>query len=498
LNENLDANELLREIVNTDTPEGFEAFYTAIWDRGLPRHCKEWVESIYRARKACRGIVIRAFVGSTKTTVVNNTFVAYRIGLEPHKRNLIIQANEKKSWDNAQAIANIIAFNPGWKVCFPNIVPDKEAGWSLSGYEVKRTDLDYGEWRRGIAKDPCFVGMGYASQGLPGMHPDGCLVMDDVNTEDNTRSERERSYVNDVLTKTVLSRVIPKDTWIIAIGTPWREDDALAYLEGTGVFDLVSTPILDKTGESVWPEKYGPVEIEFQRKTMGSVGFALTCMLDLNQAKGSILKRDWIAKWPVDTPIDPSWPVVMGVDYASKNDPSKDSKRDFFAVCVMRVHPNGYLIMVDGFCGQVSTVEAETKLLGFAQLYPTYTYIYCEDLGKGEEFYAYLIRNSSLKVFPRGVENKSKFDRFTKFVGPAFETHRVWVSDIPNDFLNRFQKEWIEWDNTDSCHDDTIDAAYHAIFAGLPHLQNIFAGTIERKPHQRTQQHWSVTMATGR
>jgi hypothetical protein len=476
----------IRRVVWSDTPLGYEYFYRLTQNRVMPTHTKPWIEQIYRSHAAGRGTLIRAFVGSTKTTVITDVFTAYRIGLEPQKRNLIIQASDDSAANNAQAIALMIETNPGWKICFPHIVPDMAVGWSRKGYEVMDTRVDYGVFRQGIAQDPCWQGVGYTSSGIIGRHPDGVLNMDDVNDENNTRSDRERTHTNEIVQKTIMSRIIPGVTWPVVEGTPWRRDDVLGYVQGTGLCDVIETPLLDEEGNSNWPDYYTEDKVDFKKKSLGSIGFSLMCQLNLDAAEGGELKREWIHQYPNEN-INASWPVAIGVDYASVRDPKKGGDRDSFSLAVLRMIPGGGLVLVDGFDDVVSQAEAESKICQFAEIYPTYRQINLEDLGKGEEFYSSFIRKHSLKVLPSKVGNKSKDMRFTKEMAPLFERGQVWISDAPNEYLNKFTRQWCAWEPHGIEHDDTLDAVYHGIKAGIQNLppdqQEVFYAPAFRRKH---------------
>ena len=100
----------------TDTPKGFEMFYILLHDMAPPEHALEWIRAIYDHKN----VVIEAFRGSTKTTTMM-TYLAYRIGLEPHKTNLIVQVGDGIASDNAAAVAGYIEYNEGWKLCFPDV-----------------------------------------------------------------------------------------------------------------------------------------------------------------------------------------------------------------------------------------------------------------------------------------------------------------------------------------------------------------------------------------
>jgi hypothetical protein len=310
--------------------------------------------------------------------------------------------------------------------------------------------------------------------------------MDDVNDENNTRSDRERTHTNEIVQKTIMSRIIPGVTWPVVEGTPWRRDDVLGYVQGTGLCDVIETPLLDEEGNSNWPDYYTEDKVDFKKKSLGSIGFSLMCQLNLDAAEGGELKREWIHQYPNEN-INASWPVAIGVDYASVRDPKKGGDRDSFSLAVLRMIPGGGLVLVDGFDDVVSQAEAESKICQFAEIYPTYRQINLEDLGKGEEFYSSFIRKHSLKVLPSKVGNKSKDMRFTKEMAPLFERGQVWISDAPNEYLNKFTRQWCAWEPHGIEHDDTLDAVYHGIKAGIQNLppdqQEVFYAPAFRRKH---------------
>ncbi len=181
-----------REIIYVDDPDSYEVFYTLMQDRVLPDHCRlEWVEPMYEAHSMALHTIIEAFRGGTKTTTIAETKQALRIGLNPEQSSLLIQADDTKARKHAKNAADMIAYNPMWKLLFPNIVPDEARGWGAEGYWVKDLTIDYGNWVRKRHQDPTLVGAGIFDSFITGMHPTGLLNLDDINNDKNTESERE-------------------------------------------------------------------------------------------------------------------------------------------------------------------------------------------------------------------------------------------------------------------------------------------------------------------
>lgn len=459
------------EKAREDSSLGFETFYTLVHGRDLPVHAREWIDGVYAARKKGKGVVIEAFRGSTKTTTLTVTFAVFRIGQEPHTSNLLIQVGEDSAHDNSSLIADIIENNPAWKAIFPHVVPDKSKGWGANGYEVMRSDIGYAEWRRmnSARHEPTFLGLGRTSRSIIGKHPTGVLIIDDIDDENTTRSDRELSKTLSLLKGTIFPTMVPDKTWTIFVGTPWVNNDTIGYAKSTGEFLKFKTPVFDGEDKPVWPEKFDEKEIEKQRRLAGELEFARMFLLDLTAAEGVNLKREWLHDYPY-IEIGDSWPVVMGVDYASTADKLKDKDRDYFALAVGRLIPGGGVVLVDGIRGRVSQGEAEALVRSWAANYPTTALIVIEKLGKGEEFYYQLLSNTRMPIFPATAGNKSKGERFQKQMAPLFQFSRAWISNAASSFLNRFRKEWVQWPLCD--HDDVLDATYYMIL-GATQMGNL-------------------------
>jgi hypothetical protein len=220
--------------------------------------------------------------------------------------------------------------------------------------------------------------------------------------------------------------------------------------------------------ELTWPERFTIPVIENRRQMLGEREFARMYLLDLSAAEGINLKAEWLQK--VDSSlIQPAWPVVMGVDYASTADKQRDNDRDYFAFAIGRAQPSGSgIILMDGFRGHLSHVEAQDKLLELVAFYPNTEVIGIESVGKGEEFYQSLSSHPSLPIVEMNPGGKGKGPRFQKALGPMFERGWARISNNESPFMQAFRREWLRWPWSD--HDDTLDATYWMLRAGQSHL----------------------------
>lgn len=453
------------DLIRSDSPDGFELYFTMLFNRPFPPHAKKWVEKMYKAHADKMGYLEKAFRYSWKTTVLTVAFLSYRVGLEPNKTNLIIQVKDENAEGTAAKVRDIIATSPVFRLVFPHVVPDEKRGWANRGYFVKRNDMDYGEWLRQCGTDPTFVGYGYTSSSIIGKHPNGCLIVDDIHDENNTASVRELQSVIDIITGTIYPTRNPRETWVIFVGTPWVKNDALGYSELTGFFECDVTPIYtDVVTEHgpvrvyTWPEEYGEAEVESFRKLYGPVQFARMCLCDISAMDGLLMKKEWLMEYPGDRVKD-TWPVYFGVDWASLGDPKTPSKRDYFALAVGVELPGGGIVVVDGVNERLTSGEAVKRMTAFRDRYPTLQAIGFERLGKGEEAFNTILYTTNLPLVPQTVGNKSKRERYKDTIVHAFQTGRMKVSDVPNPYLAALKMQWLEFDFGD--FDDILDSLYH-------------------------------------
>jgi len=464
-----------------DTPEAFEAFFKIVYNKKLLPHAMKWVRQIYKAHEEGKGTVVEAFRGSAKTTVLCG-FVAWRIGKEPHKSNLIVQVGDDIANNNSQNVAEIIEHNPGWKLIFPHVVPDKDRGWGAGGYEVKRTDIPYEQWVRINAdrKDPTLLGLGYKSRAIIGKRPTGVFLIDDIHDENNTFSPRELAHTLKIVTGTIFPAEAP-GCWPIFIGTPWVYGDTIDYVKKTGEYESIKTPLFTETlkmpdpfsvtveqirnivgDKCVWQERFTPQEIKSRLRKSGSTEFSRMYQLDLEATTGQVLKREWLHFYPHEN-IHPSWPVVLGVDYASSVDENTNlDKADYSVFCIARKMPEGGLVICDGIRKKVSQAEAEETVKELAKDYPTLWKIAVESIGTGKELYNLLLRNSGLPIRPIPITHgrRGKMERFQRMLAPQLQNGSIWISDDPNnEFIKAFVDEWIHFPEP-LFHDDTIDGVY--------------------------------------
>jgi hypothetical protein len=467
-------------LAREDSPEGYKNFYRVVFGTEVPPHAVKWIDSIYKAREDGKGFAIMAFRGSTKTTTVTIGFAAFQIGLYPERANMLIQVSDDKAQKATKAIADIITNNPGWKKIFPHVVPDEPRGWSANGYEVKRDDIDYSTWRgsQSKRKDPTVQGCGYTSGNIIGSHPDGLLIVDDILDEGNTRSQREMEGVRQIIKSTILP-CATKETFIMLVFTPWREDDPVMEQVKSGTYLLEKTPVLEyaedgkhdfrgKKVNLIWNKAYDIKTLEDIRARSADIEFARMYLVDLSKAGDRLFRYQ---SFPAKE-VKYEWVMAGGVDYASVRTHA-DTSRDFFAMCYMAKLPVGGAVVTGGVLERCTQGEAESYLNKAQEMFQTWRESLVEKDGKGEDFALGVgLRNPKLRLRLIGTGGKSKDQRY-RLMSPFLESGMVRISDADTVFLNELRYELDNYAGDKSLpHDDALDALYWAIRA-MPDAMNM-------------------------
>ena len=507
---------LLSDIVHTSpvSVEGFCAYYELKFKREVPPIVEYiWAPEYVEAYEKHTGVLVEGHRGSGKSTFLI-TWIEYLTGKRPVGSSQIIRINSQQANEADELISSTIEYNPAWKACFPNVVPDFEKGWSQGGRFIKdlevcgEDNVGYGVWQAMCASDhlaePSFLCSGITSRDFIGKHPSNGQYYDDLHDESNTRSAREMQEIVDIIEKNIVPTWNRPDARpVLGVAcTLWSPRDGYHALLRTGMFKHVKTPIYvleeDPTiqvgeerikpkwiekhdvielsnGKRVIPlwEKYGGESIELLMQ-QNPVYFGLMFLCDLQSVQGKVLKEEWLHEFPVEK-LNPAYPVYFGIDFASTEDKLKDKERDYFALAVLQALPWGGSVIIDGFREHLGFFEAVARVQLFATRYPSLVTIGVEKWGSGEKFYEALLYNTSLPIvkYPwEGSIVRSKGQRYQHELAPMFVDGRLWMPDVKRPFHQHFRDEWITWDGgkTITGHDDCLDAVYVACGVAQGHL----------------------------
>lgn len=453
-----------------DNVLGLESFYKLIYSVEMPEHVKFWCREYYRAREDGKGLSLQAFRGSTKTTFVQ-CVMCHQIGLNPTGASMVIQVSDDKADKFTKNVASIIEFNTGWKEAFPHVVPDKQRGWSSTGYEVMDDSMPYDKWRDLNAKrtTPSLIGCGWSSGMIVGFHPTLLLVLDDILDRNNTDSQKSMEAVRETI-KASINPAAEQSCFRVLAFTPWKEDDPVIEQSNSGNYISVITPIYVEDEESelewngikyrpTWPVKGTPEHLQFLMNESDKIEFARMYLLDLKAAQNKVLKYH---SFPYEN-IKANWPMGGGVDYASaRTNLLQKTDNDYFAMAYAAKIPGGGVVIYDGVLERGTQATAEAHLNKAQDMFPNWITSCVESNGKGEDFIQVAMRNPNLRIMPKNAGRLDKKNRILKELGPWLESGQVRISTAESPFLIELRRELNEF--PDCKHDDALDAVYYSLF----------------------------------
>ena len=470
-------------------------FYWVIWRREAPPYAQEWVKSFISGDWT----MLYCFRGSTKSTTLTITFSAFCLGHEPHTSVLLVQASDDAGAKSAATIADIVEHYEGWRLTFPNIVPDKEKGWGAQGYFLKDMEqeklLGYGGWlqkcQQDHLRDPSFIGLGVNSGQIPGMHPRR-LFFDDIHDRKNSAFPKDRENVVDTVRANILPTITKAATekvkpFVGVACTFWDKSDAYNMMLNTGLFTFKRTPIIrfdddgdvefdGKKAKLTWPQGFPLEMVETYRQTESAAEFARMYLCDI--ATNAFTNYQWLS-FP-NSEISWKWPMICGVDPVNAYLPKAGTEggRSHFAMSYCLRTTTGAMVVADGIVEQCTPTDAETYIMRAHTVYENLQKVVIESDGGGSVFVNFISRNPNAKILPmktsdvfRGDKKKRQYE----ILEPLLRNGVLQISDAKTPFLDAVRLYLDRYPNLDE-HAKEWDVADSLVWAvvGAPDLQTKF------------------------
>jgi predicted phage terminase large subunit-like protein len=324
-----------------------------------------------------QNIVICAFRGSGKSTLVTLSYVIWSILGEQQKKYVIILGRTQlKAQINLQAIKRELESNA---LLRQDLGPFREEDnqWAALSLILPQ----YG------AK----ISTGSIEQSIRGMrhyqHRPDLFICDDLEDMDSVRTQESRDKLFEWLTGDVLPAG-NLNTRMVFIGTPLHEDSLLRRLEKLFENDNVRNvfrryPILDENGICIWPGKFcSKADIEAEKaRCLNIVSWQREYMLKIVQSENQIVKREWITYYD-------ELPASGRRDIATAIDPARSLKQtaDSTAMVSGEVHGTGNdrrLYILPNIVNAKLTTEqliGRAKAISFALGNGFGTKVYVEDV----------------------------------------------------------------------------------------------------------------------
>lgn len=200
-----------------------ELYYNIIYqDRNifLPDHLRPMCMAL--TDDAIRKVMLIISPGAGKSSLVEQIYASWELGLDPNNTILSISAGADLPIEFLKSTIDIIENNNNYHTIFPHIAPDPANGWSAqSGIFVKRT----------IPGDPSpsYAALGWMSTLITGKHAK-ILLMDDIHDRMNTMTPELLDKVYNFYYDTFIGRQVPTGSKMVITGRRWTENDLYGRL----------------------------------------------------------------------------------------------------------------------------------------------------------------------------------------------------------------------------------------------------------------------------
>lgn len=325
----------------------------------------------------------------------------WELGRNPELRVVLVQATATQAKKAVRTVAEHIVKNKLLHLVFPNLRPGKGLPWNTEQLTVQRTP--------GIIQ-PSFQGVG-AHGNILGARID-LLILDDILTQENTRTQSGREDIYNWIKSTLLGRMT-KNGRVIFLGNAWHPEDAMHRLADEG-WANARFPVRDQvTGETNWPHRWPNERILKKAEEFGPVEAArqLDCLARSDDA--ARFKREWIDKCLANgrgtvmpyklAEIPPGCFTFTGVDLGVK----KGLHNDYTVLFTVMVRPDGVVQVLYLEAGKWDAPDILRRVFDTHSRYKSRVLV--EDNG-GQDFLRQFapMFNASVPIYPFNTRGTGK------------------------------------------------------------------------------------------
>lgn len=236
--------------------------FTWVWNQvqnlNTPAHHRRiarWLDQ--RVAAGERRLLLMAFRGSGKSSMVG-LFCAWWLHREPDARILVLAADQALAGKMVNQVRRIIEKHP---LC-AHLLPDGDDAWASDRFTVQRA---------AVLRDPSMLAQGLTGN-ITGARAE-MIICDDVEVAGNCDTASKRADMRERLAECEFV-LVPQGTQLF-VGTPHTTESLYRSTEAllTGARRLV-IPLLNRAGQSAWPERFPPEAIAGLRERVGPIHFA--------------------------------------------------------------------------------------------------------------------------------------------------------------------------------------------------------------------------------
>ena len=237
-----------------------------IWDElqtlQIPKHHRQichFLSDNYLNKKG--HALLMAFRNSGKSTLVG-LFCAWLLYENCNTRILIMSADYELAKKMVRNVKRIIERHP----LTAHLKPKQKDQWTSDRFTIIRSQE---------LRDPSVLARGIDAN-ITGCRAD-VIVCDDVEVPKNCDTQAKRNDLKEKLSE--LDFVLVPNGFMLYVGTPHTKKTIYDTSENGFLknFNQLKLPILDKQGNSVWPERFSLAKIDAIRKRAGPLKFTSQC-----------------------------------------------------------------------------------------------------------------------------------------------------------------------------------------------------------------------------
>jgi hypothetical protein len=255
----------------------FTWIWNALQGQSTPpvhRRICDWLDA--RWHRGDRRMLLMAFRAAGKSTLVG-LFCAWLLRDDPNRRVLVLAAEQDLATKMVRNVKRILERHPLTR----DLKPDRAEEWAGDRFTVRRP---------AELRDPSMLARGIGAN-LTGCRAD-IVICDDVEVPNTCDTAPKRADLRTRLAEA--DYVLVPGGGQLYVGTPHtyytiyadavrpEQGESAPFLDG---FARLEVPLLTATGQSAWPERFGPEDIDALRRRHGSAKFQSQMLLrPVNQA----------------------------------------------------------------------------------------------------------------------------------------------------------------------------------------------------------------------
>jgi predicted phage terminase large subunit-like protein len=406
----------------------------------LPPHQAEALRAMARFPR----LLLNDPKGHGKTTTAGFILPIWRIAKDPNSRGILGSASMERAQDLVRAISLEIQTNQILRDTYKIIPSDP---WNATQIQIKRT--------RNVPH-PTLTAAG-VGKNIEGIRADWA-ILDDI-IDEGSLSGAENRAAKRWLDHTLLPRLEP-DAWLTVNGTVWHREDLYSHIAAKpGWHRIVRKAIIDESiGEVLWKEHWSLQRLQEIRDEIGVIAFEQAYQNNPLALTGLVFNPEWMrivksTDLPEGTPLK-----VQGWDLAISTRETAD-----YTVGITLAHYTGgerpLLVCIEIVRGHWSFPEGLAQIRAACARHSP-SVIAIESNAFQKAMPQQLLREATIPI----VESPATGDKTMRVQELAVMMQNgsfAILDECPGKEV--FMRELLSFPVGD--HEDTVDAAWHAVRA---------------------------------